>query len=175
MPLLLAELLMVASTWRPTWRKRFFFALLTLVILTIPLTSLLADGIRQLFILLSPWLWGATGDPMNTLLFYGIPLVSTIAIVRAIRRAQPSDKRLRLLRFTRIPSLLVVGGMLLMLAGLLLWGGTVLYFLPAVFPQLLALLTLPSHSWLLELIGMLIALAVALFALFSDIHAPERM
>ena len=156
------------ATWRPTWGKRFFFALLTLVILTIPLTSLLASGIRQLFILLSPWLWGANGNPMNTLLFYGIPLVSTIAIVRAIRRAKLSDN---VLRFTTIPSLLVVGGMLLIIGGMLLWAGTVLLFLPSVFPQILALLTLPYNSWLLQFIGMLIALVVILRALFSRSHA----
>jgi hypothetical protein len=143
-------------------------ALLALVILTIPLTSLLADGIRQLFILLRPWLWGASGNPMNTLLFYGIPLVSTIAIVRAIRRAKLSDKWLR---FTTIPSLLVVGGMLLMISGMLLWAGTVLFFLPSVFPQILALLTLPYNSWLLQFIGMLIALVVMLRALFLRSHA----
>jgi hypothetical protein len=57
--------------------------------------------------------------------------------------------------------------MLLMISGMLLWGGTVLFFLPAVFPQLLALLTLPYNSWLLQLLGMLIALVVTVFALFS--------
>jgi hypothetical protein len=167
-PLLLAELLLVAATWRPTWGKRFCFALLTLVILTIPLTSLLASGMRQLFILLSPWLWGANGNPMITLLFYGIPLVSTIAIVRAIRWAKLSDN---VLRFTTIPSLLVVGGMLLIIGGMLLWAGTVLFFLPSVFPQILALLTLPYNSWLLQFIGMLIALVMILRALFSRSHA----
>lgn len=97
------------------------------------------------------------------LFFYGTPLVSTIAIVRAIRQAKLSD---RLLRFTTIPSLLVVCGMLLMIGGMLLWAGTVLFFLPSVFPQILALLTLPYNSWLLQFIGMLIALIVALFAIF---------
>ena len=87
-------------------------------------------------------------------LLYIFPLVNTLAIVRAIRRAKPSDKWLR---FTTIPSLLVVLGMLLMIGGLLLWAGTVL-FLPSVFPQILALLTLPYNSWLLQFIGMLIAL-----------------
>jgi hypothetical protein len=106
---------------------------------------------------------------MLTLLFYGIPFVSTIAIVRAIRRAKLSDN---VLRFTTIPSLLVVGGMLLMIGGMLLWAGTVLFFLPSVFPQILALLTLPYNSWLLQFIGMLIALVVILRALFS--HSQAR-
>lgn len=93
-------------------------------------------------------------------------------MVRAIRRVKPTDHWLRLLRSTRLPSVVVMGGMLVMLVGLLLWGGTVLFFQPGVFPHLLALLTLPFHSWLLELIGMVIALVVALFALFSD--TPSR-
>lgn len=162
---LLGGLPLAIETWHSTPTSR-------LLLLT-PLLAILTPFLLLLLPFL-PVFHHLNGDVVFTFLLYAVPLLTTIAIVRALHRAQPSDKRLRLLRFTRIPSLLVVGGMLLMLAGLLLWGGTVLYFLPAAFFQLLALLTLPTHSWLLELIGMLIALAVALFALVSDIHAPER-
>lgn len=161
MPLLLAELLLLAALWRPTWRKRSLFLLLALFVLTMPLGLMLPYGIGRTI-----WIWwfgGNTGIAILTFLFYGIPLVSTIAIVRAIRRAKLSDRGLR---FTTIPSLLVVGGMLLMIAGMLIWAGTVLFFLPSIFSQILGLLTLPYNSWLLQFIGMLIALIVALFAIF---------
>ena len=158
-PLLLAELLLLAALWRPAWRKRSLFVLLSLFVLTMPLASLLP----QLLIFLSPWFSGNTGAIILALLFYGIPLVSTIAIVRAIRQAKLSD---RVLRFTTLPSLLVVGGMLLMIAGMLVWAGTVLFFLPSVFPEILTGLPLPLHSWLFQFIGMLIALVVTLFAIF---------
>ena len=162
-PLLLAELLIVAAVWRPTWRKRSLFALLSLFIVTMPFGSLLLHAIRLPLILQGPW-WNVA---IGIFLLYIFPLVNTLAIVRAIRRAKPSD---RVLRFTTIPSLLVLLGMLLMIGGLLLWAGTVLFFLPSVFPQILALLTLPYNSWLLQFIGMLIALVLMLRALFSHSH-----
>lgn len=175
MPLLLAELLVVAAIWRPTWRKRVFYALLSLFLLTMPLVWLFFHNLREGFLYFNVGRWlNVNGDTVFAFLLYAVPLVVTIAIVRAIRRARPSDQWLRLLRFTRIPSLLVVVSIFLMLAGLLMWGGTVLYFLPGVFPQLLALLALPFHSWLLEILGMLIALVVALVALFSDVRSRER-
>lgn len=159
-PLLLAELLLLAALWRPTWRWRALNCL-ALFVLTMPLASLLPYGIQHIF--MSRWFGGNAGTAILTFFFYGIPLVSTIAIVRAIRQAKLSD---RLLRFTTIPSLLVALGMLLMISGMLVWAGTVLFFLPSIFPQILGLLTLPYNSWLLQLIGMLIALVVALFAIF---------
>lgn len=58
-----------------------------------------------------------------------------------------------------------------MIAGMLVWAGTVLFFLPSVFPQILGLLTLPFHSWLLQFIGLLIALLVIQWALFSRSYA----
>ena len=164
-PLLLAELLIVAAVWRPTWRKRFLFALLSLFILTLPFASLLVEVRRPLLDLLGSW-WN--GNAVGVFLLYAFPLINTLAIVRALRRAKLSDKWLR---FTTIPSLLVVLGMLLMIGGMLLWAGTVLFFLPSVFPQILAGLPLPYHSWLLQFIGMLIALVVILQALFSRSHA----
>jgi hypothetical protein len=164
-PLLLAELLIVAAVWRPTWRKRSLLALLSLFIVTMPFVSLLLHAIHLPLILQGLWL---NGNAIGIFLLYIFPLVNTLAIVRAIRQAKPSDG---LLRFTTIPGLLVLLGMLLMIGGLLLWAGTVLFFLPSVFPQILALLTLPYHSWLLQFIGMLIALVVMLRALFSRSHA----
>jgi hypothetical protein len=63
--------------------------------------------------------------------------------------------------------------MLLMVGGMLLWGGTVAFFLPSVFPQIISLLTIPWNSWLLQLIGMLIALVIAVQALFSQSPASQ--
>jgi hypothetical protein len=160
---LLGGLPLVIAAWRSTPRSRRLLLIPALSILT-PFIFLFLPGFGQLL----------NGNVIFVFLLYVVPLVVTIAIVRAIRRVRPSDQWLRLLRFTRIPSLLVVGSIFLMLAGLLMWGGTVLYFLPGVFPQLLALLALPFHSWLLEIIGMLIALVVALVALFSDVRSRER-
>jgi hypothetical protein len=51
-PLLLTELLIVAAVWCPTWRKRSFFALLSLFILTMPFIPLLLHAIRLPLILL---------------------------------------------------------------------------------------------------------------------------
>ena len=114
----------------------------------------------------------ASADQLHLVLGAALPITALAGepppLVRAIRRAKPSDG---LLRFTTIPGLLVLLGMLLMIGGLLLWAGTVLFFLPSVFPQILALLTLPYHSWLLQFIGMLIALVVMLRALFPRSHA----
>jgi len=162
----LAELLLLAALWRPTWRKRARSLLLSLFILTIPLAFLLPQLLTSL--IMGPWFSGNTGTIILALLFYGIPLVCTIAIVRAIRQAKLSD---RWLHFTTLPSLLIVVGMLLMIAGMLVWAGTVLFFLPSVFPQILGLLTLPFHSWLLQFIGLLIALLVIQWALFSRSYA----
>lgn len=165
-PLLLTELLIVAAVWRPNWRKRSLFALLSLFIVTMPFIPLLLHAIRlPLILLLGSW-WN--GNAIVIFLLYVFPFVNTIAIVRAIRRTNLSDK---VLRFTTIPSMLTVLGMVLMIGGMLLWAGTVLFFLPSVFPQILALLTLPYNSWLLQFIGMLITLVVMLRALFSRSHA----
>lgn len=160
-PLLLAELLLLAALWRPTWRRRFTFMLLSLFVLTMPLAYFLPYSIQHIF--MSQWFSGNVGTAILTFFFYSIPLVSTIAIVRAIRQAKLSD---RVLRFTTIPSLLVALGMFLMIAGMLIWAGTVLFFLPEIFPRILGLLTLPYNSWLLQFIGMLIALIVILRAIF---------
>jgi MFS family permease len=167
-PLLLAELLLLAALWRPTWRKRSLFMLLALVILTIPLASLVVTAIQLLYNLLESWSNGYTAVVLFAFLFYAIPLVSTIAIVRAIRQAKLSD---RLLRFTTLPSLLVGGGTFFMIAGLLVWAGTVLFFFPDLFPRILGVLAIPYTSWLLQFIIMLIALVVILWALFLRSHA----
>lgn len=49
-----------------------------------------------------------------------------------------------------------------------------LSFFPSVFPHLLSLFALPYSSWLLQLIGMLVALAVAVYALFSPSRSREQ-
>lgn len=161
---------LVVETWRASPRSRLLLltpllAILTLFILAGPLALPLLDLMRQLLIPLGPWLGAqVSGYVIVAFLLYLFPLINTIAIVLAIRRAKLSDK---VLRFTTIPSLLIVLGMVLMISGMLLWAGTVLFFLPSVFPQILALLTLPYNSWLLQFIGVLIALVVMLWALFS--------
>jgi MFS family permease len=171
---LLGGLPLVVETWRSAPRSRLLLiipllAILMLLILAGPLASPLLGVIRQLLIPLGPRLGAQlSGNAIVAFLLYVFPLVNTIAIVRAIRRANLSDK---VLRFTTIPSLLIVLGMFLMIGGMLLWAGTVLFFLPSVFPQILALLMLPYNSWLLQFIGMLIALVVMLRALFSHSHA----
>ena len=165
----------LVSAWRASPRSRLLLltpllAILTLLILAGPLARPLLGIIGQLLIPLGPRLGAQmSGNIITAFLLYVFPLVNTIVIVRAVRRANLSDKVLRL---TTIPSLLIVFGMLLMISGMLLWAGTVLFFIPLVFPQILALLTLPYNFWLLQFIGMLIALVVMLRALFS--HSPAR-
>ena len=160
---------LVVSAWRSTPRSR-------LLLLT-PLLTFLA-----LFILAWPWarpLLGIIGQLLLPLgaqvsanalvafLLYVFPLINTLAVVRAMRRAHLSDK---MLRFTPVPSLLVALGLVLMIGGMLIWAGTVLFFVPSIFPRILALLTLPYNSWLLQFVGMLIALVVILRALFVRSH-----
>lgn len=160
--ILLGGIPLLVSAWRSSPHSRILLLTPFLIALT---GFLLASLYNSLPHALQSFL---TGAPLLAFFFYAFPLISTIAIVRGIRKAPISDK---VLRFTTIPSYLVVVGMLLMIGGMLLWGGTVAFFLPGVFPQILALLTLPVNSWLLQLMGMLIALVVMLRALFSHSHA----
>ena len=155
---LLGGLPLVISVWRSTPRSRFLF-----------LVPFLAVGLTFAFLVFLV----QVPDPAyrNTLLalpLYGVPLISILAITRAIRRATIADKWLR---FASMLSPLVVLGMLLMLVGVLLWGFALALFAPAWFFVLLPLLTLPWNSWLLIALGMLIAVLVAVFALFSPPRA----
>jgi len=107
---------------------------------------------------------GNLGNVVLTVLICGTPIISTIAINSGIRQATIPDKWLR---FTRLPSRLVVFALIVMFLGLLFWGIYLAIFAPALFFTLLSPLNAPWNSWLLILIGMLISVIVAARALSS--------
>ncbi|HLJ33560.1 MAG TPA: hypothetical protein VKU38_07915 [Ktedonobacteraceae bacterium] len=158
--------LMIAA-YRSSPRSRFLFALpcytlafaLTIVLFLVEMSHRTTNAA------------GPFALPLWALFFYGMPIISTIAINRGIRQAILPDKWLR---FATILGRVVILGIVLMIGGMILWGATVAIFLPQVFPQLLSLLTIPWNSWLLQLIGMLIALVVAVHALFSQVSASHK-
>jgi hypothetical protein len=90
---LLGGLPLVVETWRASPRSRLLLitpllAILMLLILAGPLASPLLGVIRQLLIPLGPRLGvQLSGNAIVAFLLYVFPLVNTIAIVRAIRRA----------------------------------------------------------------------------------------
>lgn len=165
---LLAGIPLVVAAYRSTPRSRFLFALpsytlafaLSVVVILMFVNNNLRASAVSLYAL-----------PLWALFFYGMPIITTIAINRGIRQAVIPDKWLR---FATMLSRVVVLGMLLMVGGMLLWGVTVAFFLPSVFLQIISLLTIPWNSWLLQLIGMLIALVVAVRALFSQFSASHQ-
>ena len=157
---LLASIPLLVAAARSSPRSRFLFAL-PCYTLAFALTIVLI----LLYMSRTTHVVGLFAVPLWALFFYGMPIITTIAINRGIRQAVIPDKWLR---FATILSRVVILGILLMVGGMLLWGATVAIFLPQVFPGLLSLLTLPWNSWLLQLIGMLIALVVAVQALFSQ-------
>ena len=166
--LLLGGIPLVVAAYRSSPRSRFLFALPSYA-LAFALSIVLSFMFWNRGLIIDT---GALIGPFLLSLFlYGMPIITTIAINRGIRQAVLPDKWLR---FAAILSRVVVLGLLLMVGGMLLWGATVAIFLPQVFPQLLSLLTLPWNSWLLQLIGMLIALVVAAQALFSQVAASSR-
>ena len=107
---------------------------------------------------------GNLGNVVLTVLICGIPIISTIAINSGIRQATIPDKWLR---FTLLPSRLVVFALIVMFLGLLFWGIYLAVFAPALFFTLLSPVNAPWNSWLLILIGMLISVIVAARALSS--------
>jgi len=88
-------------------------------------------------------------------LLYGYPLISTLLLNSAIRRAAIRDKRLR---FANSLSFVVVGGLVLMLLGTLLWSLSLLLVAPAVLSA--------WHFWL-PVLGMDLAVIFATSTLFS--------
>jgi hypothetical protein len=111
---------LVISAWRSTPRSRFLLIVPLLTIaLSIPIFILLKAVMGAVFHPTMDDLFYPLQNTRLALVFYGVPIISTIAINRAIRQAPISDKWLR---FARLPSRLVVFGMLLMLIGVLLWG-----------------------------------------------------
>jgi hypothetical protein len=108
------------------------------------------------------------GNVANLLFYsfiYGTPILCTRAIGRAIQQATIPDKWLR---FARVPSLLVVFGLVVMFLGVFFWGLYLAIFVPAMFFSLLSPLTNFWNSWLLILIGMLVSVIVAARALSSQ-------
>ena len=170
---LFAGIPLAVVAWRSTPRIRFLFAV-----------PFLACALPLLVPLLIPFLHiGRFLGPIFFIvgLFYGIPIISTIAINRAIRQAALPDKWLR---FARLPSRLVVFALIMMFLGLLSWGVYIAVFAPALFFSLSAPLNLPpTLIWLLMCIGMLICVIVAARATssqprphhdYSDSFAPDR-
>jgi hypothetical protein len=111
---------LVVSAWRSTPRSRFLLIVpLLAIVLSIPIFILLKAVMGAVFHPTMDDLFYPLQNARLALVFYGVPIISTIAINRTIRQAPISDKWLR---FARLPSRLVVFGMLLMLIGVLLWG-----------------------------------------------------
>jgi len=108
---------------------------------------------------------GNLGSLLVCTIICGTPIISTIAINRGMEQATIPDKWLR---FARLPSRLVVFALIVMFLGLLFWGIYLAVLAPALFFILLSPLSAPWNSWLLILIGMLVAVVVGARALSSD-------
>ena len=179
---LFADLLLTVAVWRltppPRIRLRLLlpflaFALLLVSIMLsmflsplldlLPFIGLIGNVIGNVLSYELPII-GNLGNLILTVLICGTPIISTIAINSGIRQATIPDKWLR---FTLLPSRLVVFALIVMLLGLFFWGFYLAIFAPAVFFTLLSPLTAPWNSWLLILIGMLISVIAAARALSS--------
>jgi hypothetical protein len=146
---LLGGIPLVVSAWRSTWRSGDLFVLTLLVLGS---TIVFGGLVYALF-----------GNIGLALCLYGVPLLCTIMINRALHQAALADKWLH---FANQLSRLVVVGMVLMLVGVVLWGVALALFAPGWFVVLLPLLAFPWDSWLLIALGMLLAVIVAVFASF---------
>ncbi len=179
---LFADLLLTIAVWRltppPRIRLRLLLPFLAIALLlvfimlsmflgplldSLPFIGLIGQVIGSVLSYELPII-GNLGNLVLTVVIYGTPIISTIAINSGIRRATIPDKWLR---FTRLPSRLVVFALVVMFLGLLFWGFYLAIFAPAVFFTLLSPLTAPWNSWLLILIGMLISVIVAARVLSS--------
>jgi hypothetical protein len=152
---LFAGIPLAVVAWRATPRTRFLFAVPFLTCALLLLVSLLIPFLHI----------GRFLGPIFFIvgLFYGIPIISTIAINRVIRQIALPDK---LLRFARFLSPLVVFVLTVMFLWLLAWGVYTAVFAPELF---LSFLTNPPYpSWLITLIGMLICVIVAAQATSSQ-------
>jgi hypothetical protein len=108
---------------------------------------------------------GNLGSVLLEAFIFGTPLVSTLAINRAIKQVTIPDKWLS---FARIPLRIVVFALIAMLLGLLFWGFYAAIFAPALFFSFFGLLPL-FNSWPLICVGMLASVIVAVRALSSRI------
>ena len=145
---IVAGLPLLVSAWRSTPSVRFFLA----IPLFNPLLYWLFATVHFGQLPLSPF--------QTLLLIYGYILICTILLNRAIRRAAIADLWLR---FASRISFIVVGGMVLLLLGTLLWG--ISFVLNA--PEWLQI----GWPWYVALpLGMCIAVIVAVHALFTRLR-----
>ncbi|BCL79241.1 hypothetical protein ccbrp13_17060 [Ktedonobacteria bacterium brp13] len=145
---------LVASAWRTSPRSRR--------LLLVPiLASLPTIACALFFAIMMPL--GIQRPPLilPAFLFYGGTVVSTIAIIRAIRQARIADTWLR---WANHLSWLVVGGMVLMLIGVVCWGLALVLMAPGWFAVLIPWLPFPF--------GMLLAVMAALWASFWRVQPP---
>jgi hypothetical protein len=180
--ILLADLFLTVIVWRLTPPPRIRLGLLlpfaavalllVAIIFSIFLSSLgsfaFIDFIGNVIGAVLSYSIPIIGNLSNLVLLVllcGIPMICTIAINTAIRQATIPDKWLR---FTQIPSRLVVFGVIVMFLALLFWGLYLAVFAPALFFMLLSPLTAPWNSWLLIVIGMFISVIVVARTLSRD-------
>jgi hypothetical protein len=180
--ILFADFLLTIVVWRLTPPPRIHFRLLmpflatALLLVTFILSAFLSPLLGSLPFLdiignvisnvlaYSIPIIGNLGNLVLCVLICGIPMICTIAINSAIRQATISDQWLR---FTQLPSRIVVFALIVMFLGLLFWGFYLVIFAPAVFFALLSPLNGPWNSWLLIISGMLVSVIVAGRALSS--------
>jgi hypothetical protein len=145
---------LVVSAWRTSSRIRR-------LLLAPILASLPTIACALFFALMMPL--GIPRPPLilPVFLFYGGTVVSIIAIICAIRQARIADTWLRLANHLRWP---VVLGMVLMLAGVGLWGVA----LALVTPGWVAV----NSPWLPLACGMFLAVIVALWASIFRMQPP---
>jgi hypothetical protein len=153
---LLGGIPLVVSAWRTSPRSRFLFLVPILASLPAIACYLLSVFIMLLSGQLPPFF-----PILPVLLFYGGTIVSTIAINRAIRQARIADRWLRLANHL---SRLVVGGMVLMFIGVVLWGVALALVVPGWFAALVPRLPFA--------LGMLLAVVVALWASIFRVQPP---
>jgi hypothetical protein len=184
---LFADLLLTIAVWRltppPRIRLRLLIPFLAIALLLVTLNLLVfVSTVLDPFFFMGPIadiinnvvsydlpLIGNVGNLLLFSLICGTPIISTMAINRAIRQATIPDKWLR---FARLPSRLVVFALILMFLGLLSWGFYLAVFAPELFFTLLSFLSGPWNSWLFVVIGMLVSVIAAARALSSAASTP---
>ena len=153
---LLGGIPLVISAWRTSPRSRFLFLLPILASLPTIACALLSAFMTFLGMQPPPFF-----PILPVLLFYGGTVVSTSAIIRAIRQAKIAD---RWLRFANHLSRLVAVGMVLMFVGVVLWGVALALAVPGGVAMLVPRLPLAF--------GMLLAVVVALWASIFRVQPP---
>jgi len=153
---LLGGIPLVISAWRTSPRSRFLFLLPILASLPTIACALLIAFMTLLGMQPPPFF-----PILPVLLFYGGTVVSTSAIIRAIRQAKIAD---RWLRFANHLSRLMAVGMVLMFVGVVLWGVALALAVPGGVAMLVPRLPLAF--------GMLLAVMVALWASIFQVQPP---